>query len=91
MMQRYLTSQLRHSYDEHADVLYVSFRQAESTEGVDTERGFVVLYTWPDRQLAGVTIMDFCERFGVDAREVEVDADPPFVLVMDTRNCAVRT
>lgn len=87
MSEQFRTSETRCSYDEFADVLYVLFRESETTEGVDTERGFVVHYTWPDHMLAGVTILDFCERFGVDAKMVEIDADPPFTLILDEREC----
>jgi hypothetical protein len=87
MTMTFRTSETRCSYDQFADVLYVKMRDAEPTDGVDTERGFIVHYTWPEHLLAGVTIMDFRERFGSDAEQVEIDAEPPFSLIFDEQHC----
>ena len=86
MTMTFRTSETRCSYDQFADVLYVKMRDAELTDGVDTERGFIVHYTWPERLLAGVTIMDFRERFGSDAEKVEIDAEPPFSLIFEEQH-----
>lgn len=88
MTMKLRTSETRCSYDQFSDVLYVMFRDAEFTDGVDTKQGFIVHYTWPEHVLAGVTIMDFRERFGVDAELVEIDSEPPLVLVLDDVQCA---
>lgn len=68
------------AYDATLDTLIASIVPSSCTYGEETDGGFIVHYDCSNRSIAGVTIECFRRRFGERAREIEIDAEPPFLL-----------
>jgi len=84
----YRISSVRSSYDASEDILYVAFSEVRPVSGEDTEHGFIAHYAWPNNEVVGVTILDFCKRFASVPSEIEVDSVPPVTLILDGDVCS---
>ncbi|MFB6199631.1 MAG: DUF2283 domain-containing protein [Candidatus Nanohaloarchaea archaeon] len=54
------------SYDETADVLYITLRECENTENVHRDNGVVVSKDRETGEVVGYTVMYFSEKEGID-------------------------
>lgn len=75
------------SYDEDADVLYVTFaRPKAGVRYVETERGDVIRFCEETNQIVGVTILFFTERTkngeSINVPEVGVVAFSPIMAAL---------
>lgn len=86
-MIRYQADQLICDYDAFTDVLYVTFRRVAASIGNETPAGFIVRRARPSGEVVGVTILDYVERFGPGARDLEIDSSPPFAVALDPVDC----
>lgn len=50
-------------YDEEADVLYISIVKPQKAIGVDVGEGIIVRYREDTKEIVGLTIIGFKERF----------------------------
>lgn len=65
------------SYDEGADVLYITLRECENMENVHRDNGVVVSKDRETGEVVGYTVMYFSEKDGVDLPIGEdIDAVP---------------
>jgi uncharacterized protein YuzE len=59
------------SYDEKADVLYITLKECENTENIHRDNGVVVSKDRKTGEIVGYTVMYFSEKDGVDLPETE--------------------
>jgi hypothetical protein len=86
-MTRYSAKRLTCDYDAFADVLYVTFKHAASVICNETPRGFVLRRARPSGAIVGVTVLDYIEQFGRGMNEIEIDAEPPFIVEINPVDC----
>ena len=61
-------------YDEEADVLYISIGKPQKAIGVDVGGGIVVRYQENNKEVVGLTIIGFKERFMEELKEENQEA-----------------
>jgi uncharacterized protein YuzE len=54
---------LNWDYDEEADVLYISIAEPQKAIGIDVGEGIIVRYREDAKEIVGLTIIGFKERF----------------------------
>ena len=54
---------LNWDYDEEADVLYISITEPQKAIGIDVGEGIIVRYKEDAKEIVGLTIIGFKERF----------------------------
>lgn len=54
---------LNWDYDEDADVLYISITKPQEAIGIDVGEGIIVRYKEDSKEIVGLTIIGFKERF----------------------------
>lgn len=50
-------------YDEDADVLYISVKKPQKALGIDAGEGIVIRYREDTKEVVGLTIIGFKDRF----------------------------
>ena len=50
-------------YDEEADVLYISVKKPQNALGIDAGEGIVIRYREDTKEVVGLTIIGFKDRF----------------------------
>lgn len=60
------------SYDKEADVVYLSFDEPIEAVGEEIEEGVFARYNPKTDELAGLTIINFSKKFGVEPIEVAI-------------------
>ena len=50
-------------YDEDADVLYISVKKPQKALGIDVGEGIVIRYRADTKEVVGLTIIGFKDRF----------------------------
>jgi uncharacterized protein YuzE len=50
-------------YDEEADVLYISITKPQKAIGIDAGQGIIVRFREETKEIVGLTIIGFKERF----------------------------
>lgn len=60
------------SYDKEADVIYLSFDKPIEAVGEEIEEGVFARYNPKTDELAGLTIINFSKKFGVEPIEVAI-------------------
>ena len=59
------------SYDQEADVMYLSFQDIEAV-AEEIEEGIFARYNPKDRSLVGFTVINFSKKFGRRPKEIEI-------------------
>lgn len=54
---------LHWDYDEEADVLYISIKKPQKAIGIDVGQGIIVRFREDKKEIVGLTIIGFRERF----------------------------
>jgi len=54
---------LNWDYDKEADVLYISITEPQKAIGIDVGEGIIVRYKEDAKEIVGLTIIGFKERF----------------------------
>ncbi len=60
------------SYDKEADVIYLNFDEPVEAVGEEIEEGVFARYNPKTDELAGLTIVNFSKKFGVEPRDVAI-------------------
>ncbi len=60
------------SYDKEADVMYLNFDEQVEAVGEEIEEGVFARYNPKTDELAGLTIVNFSKKFGVEPRDVAI-------------------
>ena len=60
------------SYDQDADVVYMSFGAVSMAYGDEIEDGTFARYDPDSHELVGITILEFSKKFGKELREVAI-------------------
>ncbi len=81
------TETVRQFYNRHTDVLTVRWRDAEEAVADDTPTGFIVHYALPSEEAVAVTVLRYCERFGVGRQVLHIDAAEPFDVAVEPVEC----
>lgn len=86
-MKRYSAAKLICDYDAYTDVLYATFKRVAAVVCKETPSGFLVRHARASGEVVGVTILDYVEQFGPGANEIEIDADPAFLVEVNPVDC----
>jgi len=60
------------SYDKEADVMYLIFGEPVKAEAEEIEEGIFVRYQPKTKEVAGLTVVNFSKKFGVEPKEVAI-------------------
>lgn len=60
------------SYDQQADVMYLSFAEHVKAYGREISDGVFARYNPENEELVGLTIVNFCQRFDREPRAIGI-------------------